>query len=281
MPVSAAYPRPPAPAQQRLYEQRVRSCPGSSRPRTQKPTATPPRTSRGPARRRRSFPFHHSTFNTTDPDDARTDPRAPLLLSALGISETDFEALLTLLAGELAFDANGDTQIDRHRLSLMYRHARLAAALKLSIADLAATLSLLFDPAERVVTTLDQVEQLVAFITWQRASAFTIAELRFILSGAADGPVQFTTTAESTAQLVQQAQAAHAADPRDALRARLATTFNVPPARLANLLAWVPADINGPGHPHRRWPRSSARTAPPPPQGTWSRSPTSPSSWNE
>ena len=128
----------------------------------------------------------------------------------------------------------------------MYRHARLAAALKLSIADLAGVLSLLFGPAEQVVTTLNQVEQLVAFITWQRASGFSIAELRFILAGAADGPVTFTTTAQSTAQLVQQAQAAQAADPRDALRARLATTFNVPPARLANLLAWVPADINGP-----------------------------------
>src|SRR5262249_47516187 len=158
-----------------------------------------------------TFAFHHSILSTADPDDARTDPKAPLLLSALGISETDLDALLVLLAGEFAFDANGDTQFDRHRLSQMYRHARLAAPLRLSIGDLAAALSLLFDPAERVLTTLDQVERLAAFIAWQRASAFTIAELRFILSGATDGPVTFTTTAGSTAQLVQQAQAAHAA----------------------------------------------------------------------
>jgi Tc toxin complex TcA C-terminal TcB-binding domain/Neuraminidase-like domain/Salmonella virulence plasmid 28.1kDa A protein len=190
--------------------------------------------------------FHHSTFNNTDPGDTRTDPRAPLLLSSLQISETDLEALLTLLAAEVGFDKNGDGQIDRHRLSLMYRHTRLAAALKLSVADLAEALSLLFDPAERVLTTLDQVEQLLAFITWQRASAFTIAELRFMLAGVTDGPIQFTNTDQSTALLVQQAQAAHAADPRDALRDRLALTFNVPTARLADLLAWVPADINGP-----------------------------------
>src|SRR5262249_10335825 len=44
----------------------------------------------------------------------------------------------------------------------------------------------------------------------------------------------------------QQAQAAHAADPRDALRARLAITFNVTPARLEDLLAWIPADISAP-----------------------------------
>jgi len=190
--------------------------------------------------------FHHSAFNTADPGDTRTDPRAPLLLSSLQISETDLEALLTLLAAEVGFDANGDGQIDRHRLSLMYRHTRLAAALKLSVADLAAASSLLFDPAERVLTTLEQIEQLLAFMTWQRASAFTIAELRFILAGVTDGPIQFTTTDQSTALLVQQAQAAHAADPRDALRDKLALTFNLPTARLADLLAWVPADINGP-----------------------------------
>ena len=245
MPVSAAYPLPSAPAQQRLYE-RVFDLPGLFAPADPEADGDSPANVQQPGPPPSAFPFHHTTFNTTDPDDARTDPRAHLLLSALGIGETDLEALLNLLAGELAFDAHGDTQIDRHRLSLMYRHARLAAALKLSIADLAGALSLLFGPAEQVVTTLDQVEQLVAFITWQRASGFSIAELRFILAGAADGPVTFTTTAQSTAQLVQQAQAAQAADPRDALRARLATTFNVPPARLANLLAWVPADINGP-----------------------------------
>ena len=245
MPVSAAYPLPSAPAQQRLYE-RVFDLPGLFAPADPEADGDSPANVQQPGPPPSAFPFHHTTFNTTDPDDARTDPRAHLLLSALGIGETDLEALLNLLAGELAFDAHGDTQIDRHRLSLMYRHARLAAALKLSIADLAGALSLLFGPAEQVVTTLNQVEQLVAFITWQRASGFSIAELRFILAGAADGPVTFTTTAQSTAQLVQQAQAAQAADPRDALRARLATTFNVPPARLANLLAWVPADINGP-----------------------------------
>jgi hypothetical protein len=243
MPVSAAYPRPAAPAQQRLYE-RVFDLPklfapeadGDGSPAHLLRLSAPPS----------AFQFHHTSLNTTDPDDARTDPKAPILLSALGIGETDLEALLSLLAAELAFDANGDTQLDRHRLSLMYRHARLAAALKLSVADLAGALSLLFGPAEQAVTTLDQVEQLVAFIGWQRASGFTIAELRFILSGAADGPVTFVTTAESTAQLIKQVQAVQGTDPRDALRARLAITFNLPPARLANLLAWIPADINGP-----------------------------------
>jgi Tc toxin complex TcA C-terminal TcB-binding domain/Neuraminidase-like domain/Salmonella virulence plasmid 28.1kDa A protein len=244
MPVSAASPPVAAPARQYLYErvfdlsQLFATAPAAAtghftlRVRPDLLTAT--------------FRFHHNAFNTTNPDDDTTDPKTPFLLSALGVSGTDFQTLLGLIAGELAFDATGDCQLDRHKLSLLYRHARLAAALNLSITDLAGALSLLFDPAERALTTLDQVERLVDFITWQRASAFTIAELRFILAGATDGPVKFTTTAESTALLVKQAQAARAADPRDALRAGLATTFHLPPVRLADLLAWIPADIEGP-----------------------------------
>jgi hypothetical protein len=245
MPASAASPPHAAPAQQHLYE-RVFDLPALFA------TAPAAAASGHLALRVRpdpltaAFGFHHSAFNTTNPDDDTTDPKTPFLLSALGVSGTDFQTLLGVLAGELAFSATGDCQLDRHRLSLLYRHARLAAALNVSIADLAGALSLLFEAAERALTTLGQVEQLVDFITWQRASAFTIAELRFILAGATDGPVKFTTTAESTALLVKQAQAAHAADPRDTLRVQLATTFSLPPARLADLLAWVPADINGP-----------------------------------
>ena len=288
MPVSADYPRPPAPGQQRLYERVFDPAklfasvttngdsPADAQPEPpsvlqpmhahaapdgafhQQP-APPHKTAPTEGQQRswafhlavahtvpQTAPLHHSSFNTADPNDARTDPRAPMLLSSLGISEADFEALLALLGEELGFDAHGDSQIDRHRLSLMYRHARLAGALDLAVADLAAALSVLFHPAERVMTTLDPIEQLVAFITWQRASAFSVAELRFILSGATDGPITFTRTDQSTALLVQQAQAAHAADPRDALRDKLAVAFNVPAARLLDLLAWIPADINGP-----------------------------------
>ena len=245
MPVSAAYPRPAAPGQQHLYE-RVFDLPrlftrapvaasGHSILRAWRPDQLP-----------QAFSFHYSAFNITKPDDTATDPKTPFLLSALGVSETDLQTLLGLLADELGFDANGDCQLDRHRLSLLYRHARLAAALQLPIADLARALRLLFAPPERALTTLDQVGQLVDFITWQRASAFTMPELQFILAGASDGPVKYTTTAQSTALVVKQAQAAHAADPRDALRARLATTFHLAPARLADLFAWTTADINGP-----------------------------------
>ena len=193
-----------------------------------------------------AFLFHHYAFNTADPTDTSADPKTPLLLASLGISETDLEVLMSLLAGELAFDAGGNCAMDRHRLSLLYRHARLAAALKLPVSDFAHLLQLLFDPAEQVLSTLDQIEHVTAFSTWRRGSPFTIAELGFIVSGTHDASINFTITDGSTAQIVQQAQAVHAPDPRDALRSRLAATLSLPLARLADLLAWIPADINGP-----------------------------------
>lgn len=193
-----------------------------------------------------AFLFHHYAFNTADPTDTSADPKTPLLLASLGISETDLEVLMSLLAGELAFDAAGNCAMDRHRLSLLYRHARLAAALKLPVGDFAHLLQLLFDPAEQVLSTLDQIEHVTAFSTWRRGSPFTIAELGFIVSGTHDASINFTITDGSTAQIVQQAQAVHAPDPRDALRSRLAATLSLPLARLADLLAWIPADINGP-----------------------------------
>jgi hypothetical protein len=240
----SATPHLAAPVQRHLYEQ-VFDVPRlfAPSPDAEGPEAGAP----GRAAQQLAFPFHHYAFNTADPTDTSTDPKTPLLLAALGVSDTDLEVLLSLLADGLAFDAAGNCTMDRHRLSLLYRHARLAAALKLPIGDFGRVLQLLFDPAEQALTTLDQIEHVTAFVAWLRGTPFTIAELRFIVSGAHDASVSFTVTDGSTAQLVQQAQAAHAPDPRDALRSRLAVMLSLPLARLADLLAWIPADINGPG----------------------------------
>jgi len=247
MPVSPGYPSPAPTAERRLYE-RVFDLPKLFASPAPADAAGPAKGAQQPAPPPSEFVFHHAAFNT-DRTDTSTDPSTPLLLSALGVSDADLEVLLRLLAGELAFDASGNCTLDRHRLSLLYRHARLAAATQLPVRDFTQVLQLLFDPAEQVLTTLDQVEQVTAFATWLRGSPFSLADLRFILAAAQDGAVKFSTTADSTAQLVQQVQqvqATRAPDARDALRSRLAAAFNLPTARLASLLTWIPADIDGP-----------------------------------
>lgn len=78
-----------------------------------------------------SVTFHHYSLNKNNPNDKEIDPKTPLLLGGLGISETELLLLFDLLKNEMPFDSNGDTTLDRRRISLLYRHARLAKALKL------------------------------------------------------------------------------------------------------------------------------------------------------
>jgi hypothetical protein len=230
MPVSAAYPSPAPVAERRLYE-RVFDLP-SLFPLTGSASA--------------GYTFHHYAFNTADAADTSTDPSSALLSTALGVSEADLETLLTLLAPGLGFDAAGNCVLDRRRLSLLYRHARLASAIQLPVADFVRLLGLALSPAGSAIDTLDQVEQVTACAAWLLGSRLSAAELRFVVDGAEDGAVTFSTTAGSAALLVQQVRSAGTTDVRAALRARLTAMFNVTAARLASLLGWVAVDIDGP-----------------------------------
>ena len=125
-----------------------------------------------------SFTYHHYSLNTLNPADTAIDPKTPLLLGSLGISETDLLQLLALLKDQMPFDTAGNCTLDRRRLSLLYRHVRIARALNLRIEDFIQALQLLFGPSRLVLTTLDQIEQLTAFTAWLRTSPFSIAELR-------------------------------------------------------------------------------------------------------
>ena len=72
--------------------------------------------------------FHHYSFNTDNEEDHETDPNTSLLLGGLGISETELLLLFNLLQNEIPFNSKGDTTLNRKRISLLYRHARLARA---------------------------------------------------------------------------------------------------------------------------------------------------------
>ncbi len=190
-----------------------------------------------------SVTFHHYSLNTLDPSDTKVDEKTPLLLGALGINETELLLLLDLLKGELLFDPGGDCTLDRSKLSLLFRHARVARALHLSIDDLIRALHILFDTGEVALSSLDRIRQLLAFRSWLRSSPFSTSELRFILEGLESGPVKFKNTLDTVAQVVLQVQSASGTPPLDALHARLAALFNVTTSRLDAMLAWVSADV--------------------------------------
>jgi hypothetical protein len=193
-----------------------------------------------------SFTYHHYSLNTLNPADTAIDPKTPLLLGSLGISETDLLQLLALLKNQMPFDRSGNCTLDRRRLSLLYRHVRIARALNLRIEDFTQALQLIFEPSRIVLTTLDQIEQLIAFTTWLRTSPLSIAELRFILAGVETGPATYSNTSATVTQVVQQVQATPDTSRPDALRGRLAAIFNLTAARLDDTLTFIPSDLSSP-----------------------------------
>jgi uncharacterized protein YgfB (UPF0149 family) len=240
LPVSAAFPRQPYLEDRRLYE-RLFDLVTLFGPVDK---STDPQI---PGRElAQSFTYHHYSLNTVNPADTVIDPKTPLLVGSLGISETDLLQLLALLKDQVPFDTSGNCTLDRRRLSLLYRHVRIARALNLRTEDFIQALQLIFEPSRVVLTTLDQIEQLMAFTTWLRTSPLSIVELRFILAGAETGPATYTNTSATIIQLVQQVQATPDTSRPDALCGRLAAIFNLTAARLDDTLAFIVSDLSSP-----------------------------------
>ena len=202
LPVSGEFPRPPAKqADRRLYERLfdLKKLFGEKDPKTHELNT--------------SAVYHHYSRNTNNPNDQEIDPKTPLLLGGLGISETELLLLFDLLKAEMPFDADGNTKdargnstFDRRRISLLYRHARLAKALKLNIEDFIEALRLNFAPDELVVKTLQQIHQLIEFKKWLKTSPFSVSELRFILKGGETGTVGYKTNLETVGTIVREVQ---------------------------------------------------------------------------
>ncbi|BAZ33812.1 hypothetical protein NIES4074_63260 (plasmid) [Cylindrospermum sp. NIES-4074] len=233
LPVSKAFPKPPAKqSDRRLYERLfdLKKIFGEKDPNTHEinPTVT----------------FYHYSLNTVNPSDKTIDPNTPLLLGGLGISETELLLLFDLLKNEMPFDANGSCTLDRSKISLLYRHAKLAKSLKLSIEDFIHALRLNFAPANLVVTTLAQIYQLLKFRDWLKSSTFKVAELHFILKGEESTTLKFKMDMGAVGTLVQEVQASSETNKIDALKASLSRTFNLTSNQLTNTLQWVNTNIN-------------------------------------
>jgi hypothetical protein len=231
MPVSRAFPRQPAAADRALYERQfdLKALFGV------KDAAT--------GELNQTFTYHHYSLNTKVPTDTTIDPKTPLILGALGITETELLQLLAMLRQDIPFDANGNTTLDRARLSLLFRHVSIARAMKLGIEDLVRAQQLAFPSPKPVATTLAQVRQLVELGAWLRSSPFSTADLMFILQGIETGTVKFATSRAAVTEIVNASKQGSTID-LAVLRTRLATHFNVTLAALDDLLAWSTADLS-------------------------------------
>ncbi|MBD2114975.1 MULTISPECIES: neuraminidase-like domain-containing protein [Cyanophyceae] len=183
--------------------------------------------------------FHHYSLNKRNSGDTVVDPRTPVLLGGLGISETELLLLFQLLKDEMPFDENGDCTLNPSNIFLLYRHARLARALRLSIEDFITVLRLLFEPSQHVVKTLSQIHKLVQVENWLKSCPFKVSELRFILIGEESTAVKFRVDSSAAGKLMQEVQASSAPNKTEALRTALAILFNLTQDQLTKILQWV------------------------------------------
>jgi len=116
--------------------------------------------------------FVHPAFGNTE------DENLNRLLGGLRINDEDLCALILYIAGPLAAD-EGDNGFDLNleNLTLLYRHARLAEWLKLTIDDLFQLIGHIPNIEEDYIANLDGLMALLAFWDWWHASAYSLDEL--------------------------------------------------------------------------------------------------------
>lgn len=140
--------------------------------------------------------YHHYSRNTIDPTDDKTHALTPVLLNGLGISETELVLLFDLLQIPLGFDDKGKTKLDREKLSLLYRHTRLAKAFRLSIAELVMLIKLAIT-GKKFISGTTQIDQLVSFREWMTGKPFSVAELWFLTKQQNTDTLQLAGTPEA------------------------------------------------------------------------------------
>jgi hypothetical protein len=191
--------------------------------------------------------YHYALDTTLGTNSPVIDPKTPLLLAGLGISETDLLLLFALLKNEMPFNPGGHATLSHHTLSLLYRQVLLARTLGYSVPDFVTALALVFPPpSSEPIVALDQIDELLDFHRWQAGAAFSIPQLQLILTGAAGKTATFAHSPETVAVLVLDIQKSGVQPRLDALRTKLATAFNVGAALLEEMLAWVAHDIAAP-----------------------------------
>lgn len=182
------------------------------------------------------FYFYLLNENNSDSHNTTIDPKTPLLLSGLGISETELGLLLSFLKEHLDFDANGNCQIDRRKISLLYRYARLAKALNISIDELISILKLRFGDLQAAITNSIQIQQLIEFTTWLTSSPFKLDDFRFILQGKQSDVVKHWIAPRKLKAIIEQIQQklqkSDGTDKVEAVKGTLATSLNVSDKRL-------------------------------------------------
>lgn len=135
------------------------------------------------------------------------------LLAGLSVDDGVLLPLIDHLAEGLSIRA-GDTtrrfELTREKLSLLYRHARLASLLKLSVAELFQLLRLADAVPHQRVESLADLEALLAFHDWWKSTRYTLDDLAFITGAPVRNPEPYPASATLVDRLLQDVRESRA-----------------------------------------------------------------------
>jgi hypothetical protein len=148
-----------------------------------------------------SLTFYHPHFDTVSATPSDPDVKLPILLSGLGMAEDDLLRLMEFYPNFLGTAPSGETELDREKISQLYRIRTLAKGLGLSMTEMLWLMKILF-PSEHPVSKLIDHKQLIDTVSRIRKTPFTLNELWFMLTGGETAAIKYAITEEGLATLV-------------------------------------------------------------------------------
>ncbi len=115
----------------------------------------------------------------------------PPLLAGLSIKEDDLARLME----SLGLDVQDSFVLDQKAISNMYRHTRIARALKISIEELIQAIGLVAEG--KSLTDLEVIFKIVELINWQKSASFSMSDLQLITQELANAPFTYKNTEAS------------------------------------------------------------------------------------
>lgn len=198
-----------------------------------------------------SYRFWHPPYDQ-ESTEAATDPALPLLLGALKIDQKEFDRLMfylrsSLTPAKLEVDVNGIptwrtyVELNRRRLTLLYKHTLVAGKLGLSIDGLFHAMALTQQQIPSLLVGGNELKRLLEFLNWQKQTALDIGKLAFVIKSrsiAANNP--FMIGEESIRKLQGYLISESDQSPEKHLSALLAEFFEISELDLGPIIKLTP-----------------------------------------
>ena len=143
------------------------------------------------------------------------------LAAGLGVSETELIDLLVMHG----LDVSVDQPVDTALVTSLYRHARMARGLGVSVADLVSLVGLTLGSAP--MAAIGDFAAVAELATWVKNSPFTVGLLRLVLTGAEVPGVSLAATPEAAAAMILGIQQAEETDKPALLFTALQDRYNL------------------------------------------------------